>query len=59
MHPADRAVPQDLPVGTLLNRLAAQGTEVVPIQNAGRLVGILTRSDIIRLLLSGAEERTA
>lgn len=59
MRRADRTVPQDLPVGTLLNRLAAQGTEVVPIQNQGRLVGILTRSDIMRLLLSGADERAA
>ena len=59
MRSADRAVSHDLPVGALLNRLAAQGSEVVPVTQDDRLVGILTRSDIIRLLLHGAEERSA
>ena len=59
MRPADRAVPDDMPVGVLLNRLAAQGSEVVPVTREQRLVGILTRSDIMRLLLAGAEERRA
>ena len=59
MRPAVRAVPHDLPVGALLNRLAAQGSEVVPVTRGGRLVGILTRSDIIGLLLHGAEDRPA
>jgi len=59
MRPAERAVPHDLPVGVLLNRLAAHGSEVVPVLREDRLAGILTRSDIIRLLLRGAEERTA
>ncbi|KAA9004997.1 HPP family protein [Histidinibacterium aquaticum] len=59
MRPADRAAPHDLPVGALLGRLAAQGSEVVPVTRGARLVGILTRSDIIRLLLHGAEERSA
>ncbi|AZQ68670.1 CBS domain-containing protein [Silicimonas algicola] len=59
MRPADRAVRHDLPVGALLNRLAAQGSEVIPVQQDDRLVGILTRSDIIRLLLRGADERAA
>lgn len=52
-------MPHDLPVGTLLNRLAVQGSEVIPITKEEQLVGILTRSDITRLLLSGAEERPA
>ena len=59
MRDADRAAPHDLPVGALLGRLAAQGSEVVPVTRDSRLVGILTRSDIIRLLLRGAEERAA
>jgi CBS domain-containing membrane protein len=59
MRPADRTVPHDLPVGALLNRLALRGSEVVPVTREGRLVGILTRSDIMRLLLRGAEERSA
>ncbi|MGR3633404.1 MAG: HPP family protein [Limimaricola soesokkakensis] len=59
MRAADCAVPHDLAVGILLNRLAAQGSEVIPVERNGQLVGILTRSDMIRLLLSGAEERAA
>ena len=58
MRATDRAVSHDLPVGALLNRLAAQGSEVVPVTREGRLAGIVTRSDIIRLLLRGAEERS-
>ncbi len=57
MREADGAVPHDLAVGTLLNRLAEQGSEVIPVMKARQLVGILTRSDILRLLLQGAEER--
>ncbi|WP_370161339.1 hypothetical protein [Limimaricola soesokkakensis] len=52
-------MPHDLAVGVLLNRLAAQGSEVIPVERNGQLVGFLTRSDMIRLLLSGAEERSA
>lgn len=59
MRGADRAVPYDMPVGAMLNRLAVNGSEVIPVIRDGHLVGILTRSDIIRLLLSGAEERAA
>jgi CBS domain-containing membrane protein len=58
MRPADRAVAHDMPVGALLSRLAAQGSEVIPVKKGAQLVGILTRSDIIRLLLRGGEERT-
>ncbi len=57
MRPAERAVRHDLPVGALLHRLAAQGAEVVPVTRDGQLVGVLTRSDIIRLLLRGANDR--
>ena len=59
MLPPVDTVPHDLPVGALLNRLAAQGVQTVPITNEGRLVGILTRSDIIALLLQGAQNRVA
>ena len=59
MRPAARAVPHDMPVGALLHRLAAQGSEVIPVVRKERLVGILTRSDIIRLLLRGAGDREA
>ncbi|WPY96417.1 CBS domain-containing protein (plasmid) [Limimaricola variabilis] len=47
------------PVGALLHRLAAQGSEVMPVVREERLVGILTRSDIIRLLLRGAGDGAA
>lgn len=52
-------VPPDSVVGALVNRFAAQGIEVVPVTKHGYLVGILTRSDIIRLLLEGAADRPA
>lgn len=57
MHSANRAVPHDLPVGVLLNRLAEQGSDVIPVVKGTQLVGILTRTDIMRLLLQGADER--
>ncbi len=59
MRSADNTVTDSMPVGVLLNRLAAQGSEVVPVTQKGRLVGILTRSDILRLLLAGSDERSA
>ncbi|MEI4261587.1 HPP family protein [Roseovarius sp. D0-M9] len=59
MWPADQAVAHDVPVGTLLDRLAKHGSEVVPVTKEGQLVGILTRSDIIRLLLRGQVGRSA
>ncbi|WP_254368088.1 HPP family protein [Paracoccus sp. Z118] len=60
MRAADRAVAEDLPVGHLLQRLANQGGEAIPVVGPdGRLAGIITRSDIMRLLLHGTERRAA
>lgn len=59
MRPVVDPVPDDLPVGHLLNRFALPGVEVVTVTTDDRLVGILTRSDIIRLLLKGSDERRA
>lgn len=59
MRPAPPAAAHDLPVGLLLDRLAAQGAEVVPVTRGEMLVGILTRSDIIRLLLHGSQDHRA
>ncbi len=59
MHSANRAVPHDLPVGILLNRLAKEGSDVIPVVKDAALVGIITRTDIMRLLLQGADERAA
>lgn len=53
------AVPDDMPVGALLNALATQAVQVVPVVRGDRLVGILTRSDIITLLLKNAQDRQA
>ncbi|UOM33275.1 HPP family protein [Acuticoccus sp. I52.16.1] len=46
------------PVGSLLNRLATQQVQVVPVIDEERLVGIITRSDIIALLLKDASHRS-
>lgn len=59
MRAAGAAVAHDLPVGVLLNRLARQGAEVVPVLRDGQLAGIITRSDILALLLKGAVRRGA
>ncbi|RIJ24329.1 CBS domain-containing protein [Henriciella barbarensis] len=45
------------PVGSLLNRFTSNGVQSVVITEDAKALGILTRSDIIALLLSGAEER--
>ena len=52
-------VPDDRPVGALLNDLATQAVQVVPVVRDDRLVGILTRSDIIALLLRDGQDRQA
>ncbi|WP_317387155.1 HPP family protein [Tritonibacter scottomollicae] len=59
MQPPAGSVPHDLPVGTLLNRLSQHGVQTVPITKDGRLAGTLTRTDIICLLLRGAQNRLA
>lgn len=56
-RPADRSTTTDTPVGRILNRLAIQGSETVPVMAGNRLAGIITRSDIMRLLLANAHER--
>ncbi|HWJ70597.1 MAG TPA: HPP family protein [Sphingobium sp.] len=57
MRSAEGAVADDLPVGQLLARLAAQGGKVVPVTHDGMLTGIITRSDIMKLLLDELEGR--
>ncbi|SFH74789.1 HPP family protein [Albimonas pacifica] len=42
------------PLGALLPMLAEGGTDAVPILHAGRLVGIVTRTDMIAALARGA-----
>jgi len=55
MRGPEGAVADDLPVGQLLARLAAQGGKVVPVTHEGLLTGIITRSDIMTLLLDEVE----
>lgn len=38
-------------VGALLERLSRRSARAIPVTEAGRLVGIITRTDLIRLLL--------
>ncbi|WP_226575997.1 HPP family protein [Acuticoccus sediminis] len=45
------AVSADTPAGLLLDRLATQKVQVVPVLKDGHLAGIITRSDLIRLQL--------
>ncbi|WP_050754093.1 HPP family protein [Roseovarius nubinhibens] len=58
MRPVPVSVPQDWPVGRVLNRMAEGDVQSVLLTDAaGRLSGILTRSDILALLLRGAGAR--
>ena len=50
-HTDIETVEGDTPVGELLERLARREARVVPVTESGRLVGILTRTDIMALLL--------
>lgn len=49
--PAPRPVDPQTPVGLLLARLADSAEPVIPVTEGGRLVGIITRSDVLALLL--------
>lgn len=50
-HTDIETVEGDTPIGTLLERLAHREARVIPVTESRRLVGILTRTDIIALLL--------
>ncbi|WP_134726329.1 HPP family protein [Paracoccus luteus] len=50
-------VQADLPVGALLEWLAVQGPQVVPVMEGARVAGVITRSDVINLLLREARAR--
>jgi CBS domain-containing membrane protein len=57
MKTPESTAPASAPVGTLLNRFARNGVQTVIVTEDEIAIGILTRSDIIALLLSGAEDR--
>lgn len=50
-------VPIDMPVGALLDRLAVQGAQIVAVMEGERIAGVITRSDVIALLMAEAEAR--
>ena len=50
-HTDIQTVEGDTPVGALLERLARRKARVVPVTDGSRLTGILTRTDIMALLL--------
>ncbi|MFC3053025.1 HPP family protein [Kordiimonas pumila] len=52
MDTAVTSVPHSTPVGNLLNLLSDQSIQVVPVTKEEKLVGIITRSDIIKLLMA-------
>ncbi len=53
MQPAPLSVEDDTPVSALLATLAVQTVPFVAVLRAGRLVGLITRTDIMRILLQG------
>lgn len=53
MQPAPLSVEDDTPVSALLATLAVQTVPFVAVLHAGRLVGLITRTDIMRILLQG------
>lgn len=54
MTPDPVTVTVDTPVGALLHALADGGVQAVPVLEGGRLVGILTRSDLLAVLARDA-----
>lgn len=56
MRPPTEIASHDQPIGSLLHRFARQGAEVVPVMQEGRLAGVLTRSDVLRLVLEVSRE---
>lgn len=51
-------VASSLPIGALLDWLAERGAQAVAVVEGARLVGVITRSDVIALLLDDRDART-
>lgn len=51
-------VASSLPIGALLDWLAEKGAQAVAVLEGNRLVGVITRSDVIALLLNERDLRT-
>lgn len=54
MDPHPQPVAADLPLAALLARFSAPGAQPVPVLEAGRLVGMVGRADLVALLLANA-----
>ncbi len=54
MTRAPRAVAPDTPVGGLIGLLGDGGVEVAPVVEDGRLQGVITRSDLLAVLVKYA-----
>lgn len=59
MRTAPPTVPADTPVGVLLNVMSHLSNQVVAVVQDDRLVGVITRSDLIALLLRDGARRSA
>ncbi|MFG0594427.1 HPP family protein [Delftia sp. WSY_9] len=51
VHAPELSVDEDTPVGQLLNALARHSVPCIPVMREGRLTGLITRTDLMRLLL--------
>jgi CBS domain-containing membrane protein len=56
MQAAPTCVPANTPVGVVANKFARNDTQTVLVSEGSKVVGVLSRSDIIELLLLGATE---
>ncbi|WP_435336209.1 CBS domain-containing protein, partial [Klebsiella pneumoniae] len=51
VHAPELSVDEDTPVGQLLDALARHSVPCIPVMREGRLTGLITRTDLMRLLL--------
>lgn len=51
VHAPELSVDEDTPVGQLLDALARHSVPCIPLLSAGRLTGLITRTDLMKLLL--------
>lgn len=52
VHAPELSVDEDTPVGQLLDALARHSVPSIPVLSEGRLTGLITRTDLMRLLLN-------
>jgi CBS domain-containing membrane protein len=52
VHAPELSVEEDTPVGQLLDALARHSVPCIPVLSEGRLTGLITRTDLMRLLLN-------